>query len=238
MNEGGRILDTNYTDNNHLILVGKVTSEKRFSHEIYGEKFYIFDMEVARLSDTTDIIPVTASERIITDDLLTIGNRLVIKGQFRSYNSYENEKNRLILTVFAKDIVLAEEASEEDKETIERTSNEVTLTGYICKTPIYRQTPFGREISDLLLAVNRAYNKSDYIPSIAWGRTARFCQNLPTGTEVKVVGRVQSRNYEKKHEDGSIENKVAYEVSISSLEVVNKDNEYIKQEDEISEEAV
>ena len=231
-------MDTNYTDNNHLILVGKVTSEKRFSHEIYGEKFYIFDMEVARLSDTTDIIPVTASERIITDDLLTIGNRLVIKGQFRSYNSYENEKNRLILTVFAKDIVLAEEASEEDKETIERTSNEVTLTGYICKTPIYRQTPFGREISDLLLAVNRAYNKSDYIPSIAWGRTARFCQNLPTGTEVKVVGRVQSRNYEKKHEDGSIENKVAYEVSISSLEVVNKDNEYIKQEDEISEEAV
>ena len=238
MNEGGRILDTNYTDNNHLILVGKVTSEKRFSHEIYGEKFYIFDMEVARLSDTTDIIPVTASERIITDDLLTIGNRLVIKGQFRSYNSYENEKNRLILTVFAKDIVLAEEASEEDKETIERTSNEVTLTGYICKTPIYRQTPFGREISDLLLAVNRAYNKSDYIPSIAWGRTARFCQNLPTGTEVKVVGRVQSRNYEKKHEDGSIENKVAYEVSISSLEVVNKDNEYIKQEEGISEEAV
>lgn len=230
-------MDTNYADNNHLILVGKVTSEKRFSHEIYGEKFYIFDMEVARLSDNTDIIPVTASERIMTDELLTIGNQLVIKGQFRSYNSYENEKNKLILTVFAKDIVKVDDVNEEEKEIIERTSNEVTLTGYICKTPIYRQTPFGREISDLLLAVNRAYNKSDYIPSIAWGRTARFCQNLPTGTEVKVVGRVQSRNYEKKYEDGTVENKVAYEVSIASLEVINQDNEFIKK-DEISEEAV
>ncbi len=230
-------MDTNYSDNNHLILVGKVTSEKRFSHEIYGEKFYIFDMEVPRLSDTTDIIPVTASERIISDELLKIGNKLMIKGQFRSYNSYENEKNKLILTVFAKDVILAESLSEEQQEEMQRTSNEVTLVGYICKKPIYRQTPFGREIADILLAVNRAYNKSDYIPSIAWGRNARFSQNLPTGTEVKIVGRVQSRSYEKKHEDGTIENKVAYEVSIASLEVINQDNEYIKKE-EASEEAV
>ena len=230
-------MDTNYTDNNHLILVGKVTSEKRFSHEIYGEKFYIFDMEVPRLSDTTDIIPVTASERILDDELLTIGNKLVVKGQFRSYNSYENERNKLILTVFAKDLIPEENIKEEEKEEIQRTSNEVTLVGYICKKPIYRQTPFGREIADILLAVNRAYNKSDYIPSIAWGRNARFSQNLPTGTEVKIVGRVQSRNYEKKHEDGTIENKVAYEVSIASLEVINQDNEYIKK-DEVSEEAV
>lgn len=230
-------MDTNYSDNNHLILVGKVTSEKRFSHEIYGEKFYIFDMEVPRLSDTTDVIPVTASERIINDELLTIGNKLIIKGQFRSYNSYENEKNKLILTVFAKDVISEDSINEEEKEEIERTSNEVTLTGYICKKPIYRQTPFGREIADILLAVNRAYNKSDYIPSIAWGRNARFSQNLPTGTEVKIVGRVQSRNYEKKHDDGTIENKVAYEVSIASLEVINQDNEFIKKE-EVSEEAV
>ena len=216
-------MDTNYSDNNHLILVGKVTSEKRFSHEIYGEKFYIFDMEVPRLSDTTDIIPITASERIINDELIAIGNKLIIKGQFRSYNSYENERNKLILTVFAKDVILAEDEnlSEEEKEESQRTSNEVTLVGYICKKPIYRQTPFGREIADILLAVNRAYNKSDYIPSIAWGRNARFSQNLPTGTEVKIIGRVQSRNYEKKHEDGTIENRVAYEVSISSLEVIN-----------------
>lgn len=230
-------MDTNYSDNNHLLLVGKVTSDKRFSHEIYGEKFYIFDMEVPRLSDTTDIIPVTASERILTNDLLGIGNKLIVKGQFRSYNSYENEKNKLILTVFAKDIIPEESLEEEEKEKTKKVSNEVTLLGYICKKPIYRQTPFGREIADILLAVNRAYNKSDYIPSIAWGRNARFSQNLPTGTEVKIVGRVQSRNYEKKHEDGTIENKVAYEVSIASLEVINQDNEFIKKE-EVSEEAV
>ena len=230
-------MDTNYSDNNHLLLVGKVTSDKRFSHEIYGEKFYIFDMEVPRLSDTTDIIPVTASERILTDDLLGIGNKLIVKGQFRSYNSYENEKNKLILTVFAKDIIPEESLAEEEKEETKKVSNEVTLLGYICKKPIYRQTPFGREIADILLAVNRAYNKSDYIPSIAWGRNARFSQNLPTGTEVKIVGRVQSRNYEKKHEDGTIENKIAYEVSIASLEVINQDNEFIKKE-EVSEEAV
>ena len=168
------------------------------SHEIYGEKFYIFDMEVPRLSDTTDIIPVTASERILTDDLLGIGNKLIVKGQFRSYNSYENEKNKLILTVFAKDIIPEESLEEEEKEETKKVSNEVTLLGYICKKPIYRQTPFGREIADILLAVNRAYNKSDYIPCIAWGRNARFCQNIPVGTEVKVVGRVQSRTYEKK----------------------------------------
>ena len=216
-------MDTNYSDNNHLILVGKVTSEKRFSHEIYGEKFYIFDMEIPRLSDTTDIIPVTASERIISDELLTIGNKLIIKGQFRSYNSYQNERSKLILTVFAKDILTEDNLNEEELEFTKKTSNEVTLVGYICKQPIYRQTPFGREIADVILAVNRAYNKSDYIPTIAWGRNARFCQNLEVGTEVKIIGRVQSRNYEKKYEDGTVEQRVAYEVSVASLEVVNQD---------------
>ena len=229
-------MDINYSDNNHLVLVGKVTSEKRFSHETYGEKFYIFDMEVSRLSDTTDIIPITVSERIINDELLTIGNKLIVRGQFRSYNSYENEKSRLKLTVFAKDILTEDKLSEEELEEVKRTSNEVSLIGYICKPPIYRQTPFGREIADILLAVNRAYNKSDYIPSIAWGRNARFCQNLATGTEVKIVGRVQSRNYEKKYEDGTIENKVAYEVSISSLQVINEDDNTEKSEN--MEEAV
>jgi len=228
-------LDTNYSDNNHLVLVGKVTSEKRFSHETYGEKFYIFDMEVARLSDTTDIIPVTASERIINDELLTIGNKLVIRGQFRSYNSYINEKSKLVLTVFAKDVLTESELSEEELEETKRTSNEVVLVGYICKPPIYRQTPFGREIADVLLAVNRAYNKSDYIPTIAWGRNARFCQNLPIGTEVKIVGRVQSRNYEKKYEDGTIETRVAYEVSIASLQVVNEDNNETENNSEVEE---
>ena len=238
-------MDTNYLENNYLTLVGKVSSEKRFSHEIYGERFYSFDLCIPRLSGSADVIPVTASERLFTDEMLQDGTKLLIKGQFRSYNSYEDERNKLILTVFAKDMEKLEEESEENvdvEESVEGAenaeeaaeiakreafkkdyiTNEVVLIGYICKKPVYRQTPFGREIADILLAVNRAYNKSDYIPSIAWGRTARFCQNLEVGTEVKIVGRVQSRNYEKKLEDGTILKKVAYEVSIGSLEVVKE----------------
>lgn len=219
---------TNLLENNHLVLVGKVTSEKTYSHEIYGEKFYIFDLEVPRLSSAVDIIPITVSERLLTDLNLEIGTKLSIEGQFRSYNSYQNERNKLILTVFAKDIVEIKdepkiEDSEEEKKDV--VTNEVTLSGYVCKKPIYRQTPFDREISDLLLAVNRAYNKSDYIPCIAWGRNARFCQNMEVGTEVKIVGRVQSRKYEKKFEDGTSETRIAYEVSISSMEIIDKKDE-------------
>ena len=217
---------TNLLENNHLVLVGKVTSDKRYSHEIYGEKFYIFDLEVKRLSDAVDIIPVTVSERLLPEIDLSIGNKVVVEGQFRSYNNYENERNRLILTVFAKDIVKAEEPVEDDEDKKDIVSNEVVLSGYVCKKPIYRQTPFNREIADVLLAVNRSYNKSDYIPCIAWGRNARFCQNIEVGTEIKIVGRVQSRQYEKKFEDGTSEMRVAYEVSISSMEIIDKkDNE-------------
>lgn len=218
-------MNTNYLENNHLVLVGKVTSDKRFSHEIYGEKFYIFDLAVPRLSGNADIIPITVSERLLSINDLKIDSKISVEGQFRSYNSYENEKNRLVLTVFAKDINFIEDQDAEIEVSKDVVSNEVTLKGYICKKPIYRQTPFGREISDLLLAVNRAYNKSDYIPCIAWGRNARFCENIPVGTEVKIVGRVQSRTYEKKYEDGRVETKVAYEVSVSSLEVVNQEDD-------------
>ncbi len=214
---------TNLLENNHLVLVGKVTSEKVYSHEIYGEKFYIFDLEVPRLSKAVDIIPITVSERLLTNFNLEIGKKLSVEGQFRSYNSYQNEKNKLILTVFAKDITEIDENGEEENQDV--VTNEVTLSGYVCKKPIYRQTPFDREISDLLLAVNRAYNKSDYIPCIAWGRNARFCQNMEVGTELKIVGRVQSRKYEKKFEDGTSEIRVAYEVSISSMEIVDKNEE-------------
>ncbi len=231
-------MDTNYLENNYLTLVGKVTGEKRFSHEIYGEKFYTFDLAIPRLSGNADIIPITISERLITDDMLTEGKKLLIKGQFRSYNSYENEKNRLILTVFAKDILEVNESeNEEENEMVkkEETTNEVVLIGFVCKKPIYRQTPFGREISDLLLAVNRAYNKSDYIPTIAWGRNARFCQNLEVGAQVKIIGRVQSRQYEKKYEDGTSEIKVAYEVSVCSLELLNEEDSEKKEENENQE---
>ena len=224
-------LDTNYLENNYLTLVGKVTGEKKFSHEIYGEKFYTFNLSIPRLSGNADIIPITISERLITDEMLLEGKKLLIKGQFRSYNSYENEKNKLILTVFAKDVEELQE-NEEESEIVkkEETTNEVVLIGFVCKKPIYRQTPFGREIADLLLAVNRAYNKSDYIPTIAWGRNARFCQNLEVGAQVKIVGRVQSRQYEKKYEDGTSEIKVAYEVSICSLELINEEEKEKKEE--------
>jgi len=235
-------LDTNYLENNYLTLVGKVTGEKKFSHEIYGERFFVFNLEISRLSGNADIIPITVSERLATDEMLTSGKNLLVKGQFRSYNSYENEKSRLILTVFAKDVVELEENYEDEQEENEivkkdMVTNEVVLVGYICKKPIYRQTPFGREIADVLLAVNRAYNKSDYIPTIAWGRNARFCQNLEVGTKVKLVGRVQSRMYEKKYEDGTVENRVAYEVSIGSLEVV-EENDITDNKEEENQEAV
>lgn len=213
---------TNLLENNHLVLVGKVTSDKTYSHEIYGEKFYIFDLEVPRLSQAVDIIPITVSERLLTNLNLEIGKKLSVEGQFRSYNSYQNERNKLILTVFAKDIIELNDENEEEEEKKDNVTNEVILSGYVCKKPIYRQTPFDREIADLLLAVNRAYNKSDYIPCIAWGRNARFCQNMEVGTEVKIIGRVQSRKYEKKFEDGSSETRVAYEVSISSMEIIDK----------------
>ena len=235
-------MDTNYLENNYLTLVGRVTGEKKFSHEIYGERFFIFNLSIARLSGNADIIPITVSERLITDEMLQEGKKILVKGQFRSYNSYENERNKLILTVFAKDVIEVEE-NEEDSDIVKKESitNEVVLIGFICKKPIYRQTPFGREIADILLAVNRAYNKSDYIPCIAWGRNARFSQNLEVGTKVKVVGRVQSREYEKKYEDGTSEVKVAYEVSIGSLEIVEEievENNTVSEHVENNQEAV
>ena len=210
---------TNYSQNNYIMLVGKVTSEKKFSHEIYGESFFNFDLEIPRLSGISDIIPITISERLIANFDLSIGKQVVIEGQFRSYNAYEDSRSRLVLTVFVKEI--REKGEDEDI----KIPNEVHLVGHICRKPIYRKTPFGREIADILVAVNRAYNKSDYIPCITWGRNARFCEDMPIGTELKLVGRVQSRQYEKKHEDGTVETRIAYEVSISSLEFVNKEDE-------------
>ena len=210
---------TNYSQNNYIMLVGKITSEKKFSHEIYGESFFNFDLEIPRLSGISDIIPITISERLIANFDLSLGKQVVIEGQFRSYNTYEDSKSRLILTVFVKEI----REKGEDEEI--KVPNEVQLVGHICRKPIYRKTPFGREIADILVAVNRAYNKSDYIPCITWGRNARFCENMQIGTELRLVGRVQSRPYEKKHEDGTVEQRTAYEVSISSLEFVNKEDE-------------
>ncbi len=208
----------NYSENNVITLVGTIVSEKQFSHEVYGEGFYTFNLEVPRLSENSDIIPVTASERIL-EDSFKVGKKVIIDGQFRSYNNYESMKNKLVLTVFVKDI-RAVEAEDENLN-----PNEIILDGFICKKPIYRTTPFGREIADILLAVNRAYNKSDYIPCIAWGRNARFCQNMQVGEKIKIWGRIQSRLYEKKFEDGTSETRRAYEVSISKMEAKKLEEE-------------
>lgn len=213
-------MSTNYEENNRLTLVGKVTSEKVFSHEIYGEKFYIFNLSVPRLSGSEDIIPITISERLLTNAELKINDKISIDGQFRSYNSYQNEKSRLILTVFAKDVQFLPNQEEEITVGKDIVSNEVVLDGYLCKKPIYRKTPFGREISDILLAVNRAYNKSDYIPCIAWGRNARFAGGLEVGAHLQVSGRVQSREYTKKIGEEEVERRVAYEVSVSKIDLV------------------
>jgi primosomal replication protein N len=215
----------NYSENNIITLAGTIVSEKQFSHEVYGEGFYTFDLEVPRLSENSDIIPVTVSERILGDNF-KVGQKVVIDGQFRSYNNYENEKNKLVLTVFVKDI-----RELEDGEEIQN-PNEIILDGFICKKPIYRTTPFGREIADILLAVNRAYNKSDYIPCIAWGRNARFCQNMMVGEKIKIWGRIQSRLYEKKFEDGTSETRRAYEVSVSKMETEKEHEEFSNVEEQ------
>lgn len=202
-------------ENNIIKMGGVVASELELSHEIYGEKFYRFYIEVDRLSDQKDKLPVIISERLIDVEDFKIGKVIFITGQYRSYNKViDGLKSKLILSIFVKEI---EQIEVDDKI---KTVNELTLIGSICKPPIYRKTPLGRDIADVILAVNRAYNKSDYIPCILWGRNAKFCQILETGASVKVVGRIQSRQYEKKHEDGTSESRVAYEVSVSKFEKV------------------
>lgn len=195
---------------NSAIITGKICDAPVFTHSIFGEAFYSFKVEVPRLSDYNDVLPVTASERLLTEGL-ALNTTVTIVGQIRSYNKMIDGANRLILTVFARDLIL-------DPEDQPENPNQVVLNGCICKPPIYRMTPFEREISDLLVAVNRAYNKSDYIPCIAWGRNARFAKGLQVGQLLKITGRMQSREYEKLQADGSKVVKTAYEVSISSLE--------------------
>ncbi|MGV3025561.1 single-stranded DNA-binding protein [Clostridium thermobutyricum] len=203
--------------NNKIYLEGKIVSEKKFSHEMYGEGFYTFDLEVMRLSDSVDILNITVSERLLTGVDISVGTEVVVDGQLRSYNKFMDGTNKLILTVFARNIEPCLERS--------KNPNEIYLDGYICKEPVYRTTPFGREIADVLLAVNRAYNKSDYIPTIAWGRNSRFCKMLEVGDNIRIWGRLQSREYQKKISDTEVIKKVAYEVSISKMERVRDSEE-------------
>lgn len=206
-------MNTIYAENNNAVVVGTMASELQFSHEVYGEKFFFFKLSIPRLSDTADIIVITISERFFPQLDLTIGKHFMIKGQFRSYNNFSNIGNKLILTIFVKEIKEVEDANACPNP------NSIFLNGYICKPPIYRTTPFGREIADILLAVNRSYNKSDYIPCIAWGRNAKFSQCLEIGSKLKVWGRIQSREYQKKVDEETVETKTAYEISVSKLEI-------------------
>ncbi len=207
----------NISVNNEATLVGTVEGELSFSHEIYGESFYSFVLKVMRLSDICDYINITVSERLIQNMNLTSGSIVSVIGQFRSYNNYCETGNRLILTVFARDI------KKEDSENpnYDKNPNSIYLNGFLCKAPVYRTTPFGREITDLLVAVNRAYNKSDYIPCIAWGRNARYSSNLNVGDNIKVWGRIQSREYQKKISENESITKTAYEISVSKMEVIS-----------------
>ncbi|HIU81568.1 MAG TPA: single-stranded DNA-binding protein [Candidatus Ornithoclostridium faecavium] len=195
-------------NNNKLQLTGIISKEPVYSHEVFGEGFYETMITVPRLSDQTDTIPMTISDRLISQNGIEVGDKVSVVGQFRSYNKLEGEKSRLLLTAFVRDVV--------NEDEIEN-PNQIDICGYICKQPVYRTTPFKREICDVLLAVNRAYNKSDYIPCILWGRNARFVQSLPIGTKISVSGRIQSRKYVKNLGNDMSEERVAYEVSVSKV---------------------
>lgn len=196
--------------NNQVYLSGQIASAPEFSHEIMGEKFYDTTVSVERLSGQSDVIPITVSDRLMEGQNFEIGNLIGLIGQFRSYNKIVDGKSKLVLRVFVRELC----------ECDENAPNVIELKGYVCKPPVYRTTPFKREIADLLIAVNRAYNKSDYIPAIAWGRNARYASTFDVGDKIHLVGRIQSRIYQKSLDDGTIEERVAYEVSITKFETI------------------
>lgn len=207
----------NCVEDNEARIVGYVDHYLTYSHEVHAERFYHFNIRVRRLSDTEDVIVVTISEKLLSEVKIEPNTKVEVVGQFRSYNNYTDSGIRLVLTLFAKSIRPA--SAEDDEE------NEVYLNGYICKPVVYRMTPFGREIADILLAVNRAYNKSDYIPCIAWGRNARFAEKLSVGQNIRLFGRMQSREYQKKLSESETVTKTAYEISVSRLEAVTEQAE-------------
>lgn len=199
-------------ENNQVSIMGKIASGFIFSHQVYGEGFYLVDLLVKRLSDSEDRIPLMVSERLVDVTQDYEGEYIMVQGQFRSYNRHEEKKNRLVLSVFVRELSFVEEADDSIK------TNQIFLDGYICKPPVYRKTPLGREIADLLLAVNRPYGKSDYIPCICWGRNARYASAFEVGGHVLLWGRIQSREYIKKLNENQTEKRTAYEVSVSKLE--------------------
>ena len=199
-------------NNNKVFLNGVVVEKPVFSHETYGEGFYEVKLSVPRLSEHTDILPVTVSEKFLKD--FSLGQEVALKGQFRSFNKLMGEKSKLVLNVFAREII---------EKNSSMNPNIIEITGYLCKPPIFRTTPFNREICDILVAVNRAYNKSDYLPCIAWGRNARYIKDAPVGKKLEIVGRIQSREYQKKLDSGEVVTKTAYEISVGRINIVEEE---------------
>ena len=202
-------------ENNQVTIMGEIVSDLTFSHEVYGEGFYMVQVSVNRLSNFVDYIPVMVSERLVDVKENAQGKYVYITGQFRSFNRHEEHKNRLVLSVFAREFEIVEEVEEESA------TNQIFLDGFICKESVYRKTPLGREIADLLVAVNRSYGKSDYIPCICWGRNARFAAGFEVGTHVQIWGRIQSREYVKKISEEETQKRTAYEISVSKLEYID-----------------
>ena len=198
-------------ENNIITLTGTVENEPQYSHTVMEENFYSFILRVPRLSETDDLLPVTVSEKLYDKNIICENKKIKVCGQLRSYNKYTEERTRLILTVFVKEVSVPEECDEDNP-------NEIFINGFICKEPIYRKTPFGREITDLIIAVNRAFNRSDYIPAIAWGKNAVYAQTLEVGANVVIWGRLQSRNYNKRLLNDEVETRTAYELSITKIE--------------------
>lgn len=200
-------MNYNLLNNNKVIIAGEIYSKPEFSHEVKGEVFYELMLAVKRKSNYLDIIPITISERLILDKKIELGQKICVKGQFRSYNKVVDEKSRLMLTVFVREI-----------ENYVEDINQIEINGIICQTPIYRVTPLKREIADTIVAVNRTYNKSDYLPCISWGRNAKYINSLKVGDTIYFEGRIQSREYQKEI-NGEIKNKIAYEISINTLTI-------------------
>ncbi len=212
-------------ENNQVTIVGEIVSDFVFSHEVFGEGFYMVDVQVVRLSDSADIIPLMVSERLMDVKADYKGTYIEAIGQFRSYNRHEERKNKLVLSVFVREVNFVTEEEAENTYIENAKTNQIYLDGFICKEPVYRKTPLGREIADLLVAVNRPYGKSDYIPCICWGRNARFASTFEVGTRCEIWGRIQSREYVKKISEEETERRVAYEVSVSKLEVLEEEEE-------------
>ena len=211
-----KIMSDKIIENNQVTIMGEVASPFTFSHEVFGEGFYMMDVNVKRLSNSEDRIPLMISERLIDVSQDYTGEFIMVSGQFRSYNRHDEQKNRLVLSVFVREVSFIAEVLDGAK------TNNIFLDGYICKLPVYRKTPLGREIADLLLAVNRPYGKSDYIPCICWGRNARFASTFEVGEHVQIMGRIQSREYIKKLTETETEKRIAYEVSVSKLECLEE----------------